>query len=115
MTISNIKEPSYFIIGGTTKAGGDLDGDASGMDDVIMDIGGNTWVRYNNGAQWRKLMNYIPNILATGDLDGDAGGMDDVIVDIGGNTWVRNNNGAQWQKLINGVPELCATGDIDGN
>ncbi len=62
------------------------------MDDVIMEIGGNTWVRFNNGAQWRKLINGVPCILATGNLDGDAGGMDDVIMEIGGNIWVRYNN-----------------------
>jgi hypothetical protein len=94
---------------------GNIDGDANGRDDIIIDFGSShgIWIYYNN-ADWWQLHTVSPESMAVGDLD--ANGRDDIIIDFGSShgIWIYYNN-ADWWQLDPTNPESITTGDLDAN
>ena len=93
---------------------GNLDDDAAGKDEVIVDFGiYGIWAKYND-TTWTMLLGVNPELLATGDLDGSS--KMDLVVDFGAEwgTWVKMNDG-EFTLFHTFSAEGMATGNLDGN
>jgi hypothetical protein len=92
---------------------GNIDGDAQGIDDIMIDFGKlGLWCYYNN-TTWVKLHDLDPETIAAGDIDGN--GAADLIVDFGAElgVWVFYNNSA-WAQLHTISPDGISVGNLNG-
>ncbi len=102
--------------GGTAGllATGNIDGDAGGKADVVVDLGaGGLWVRLNDST-WKPLAALSAQSMATGDLDGN--GQDEIVAGFGpGQGLFIYRNNTAFEPLLATSAEVVVTANMDGD